>query len=241
MWCPRCGSVRVVKSGHARGKQRWLCRKCGYQFTRAPEAGVPEPTKQAAVTLYGHGLSLRRVGKLLGTTAQSVLRWVCRYVDRHCSKPTPQPVSIIEIDEMWHYLGCKAQKLWIWKAYERDGGRLIDWECGNRDEVTFRRLYERLQRWCARLFCTDQFIVYDTVLPVGRHYQGKDQSVALERNNGRQRHWVGSCRRKSIIVSKSTAMVNRRMALFAHLHVNDEAPPEMHILPSVAIRCPALA
>ncbi|WP_429647525.1 transposase-like zinc-binding domain-containing protein [Skermanella aerolata] len=27
-FCPRCGSVRVVKSGHARGKQRWLCRRC---------------------------------------------------------------------------------------------------------------------------------------------------------------------------------------------------------------------
>lgn len=240
MWCPRCDSVRVVKSGHARGKQRWLCRKCGYQFTRAPEAGVPEPTKQAAVTLYGHGLSLRCVGKLLGTTAQSVLRWVCRYVDRHCPKPTPEPVSVIEIDEMWHYLGCKAQKLWIWKAYERDGGRLIDWECGNRDEATFRRLYERLQRWSARLFCTDQFAVYDTVLPVGRHSQGKDQSVALERNNGRQRHWVGSCRRKSIIVSRSKAMVNRRMALFANLHVNDEARPEMHRLPSLAVQQAAI-
>ena len=119
-WCPRCGSVRVVKSGHARGKQRWLCRRCGYQFTRTPDGAsdtpVPESTKRAAVTLYGHGLSLRCVGKLLGTTAQSVLRWVCRYVDRQCPKPIPEPVTIIAIDEMWHYLGCKAQKLWIWKA-----------------------------------------------------------------------------------------------------------------------------
>lgn len=129
---------------------------------------VPEPTKQAAVTLYGHGLSLRGVGKLLGTTGQSVLRWVCQYVDRHCPKPIPEPVNAIEIDEMWHYLGSKAQKLWIWRAYDRDRGRLIDWECGKRDEATFRRLYERLQRWGARLFCTDQFAVYDTVLPIGR-------------------------------------------------------------------------
>jgi len=102
---------------------------------------------------------------------------------------------------------------------------LIDGECGNRDEATFRHLYERLERWGARLFCTDQFAVYETVLPVGQPYQGKDQSVALERNNGRHRHWVGACRRKSIIVSKSKAMVKRRMALFAHLHVNREAPP----------------
>ncbi|MCW2243137.1 IS1 family transposase [Azospirillum canadense] len=156
----------MVKSGHVLGKQRWLCRRCGFQFTRLPDIPVPEPTKQAAVTLSGHGLSLRAVGKLLGTTGQSVLRWVCQSVDRHCSKPTPEPVTVIAIDEMWHDLGGKAQKLWIWKAYDRDSGRLIDWECGKRDEATFRRLYERLQCWGACLFCTDQFAVSDAVLPV---------------------------------------------------------------------------
>ncbi|CAO3439069.1 hypothetical protein [Azospirillum doebereinerae] len=47
-------------------------------------------------------------------------------MDQHCAKPAPEPVGVIEIDEMWHYLGCKARKLWIWKAYDRDRGRLID-------------------------------------------------------------------------------------------------------------------
>jgi len=224
-----------VKSGHVLGKQRWLCRRCGYQFTRTdgPPAGAttPEVTKRAAVTLYGHGLSFRAVGKLLSTTAQSVMRWVIGHVDAHCAKPTPEPVSVIEVDGMWHHLGCKARKLWIWKAYDRDRERLIDGECGHRDEATFRRLLARLQRRRPRLIGTDDYAPYENALPVGRHYQGKDQTVASERNNGQQRHWVGACRRKSIIVSKSEAMVNRRMALFAHLHVNDDAPPEMRVLP----------
>ena len=198
-------------------------------------------TKRAAVTLYGHGLSFRAVGRLLGTTAPSVLRWVIAYVDHHCAKPGPEPVSVVEIDEMWHYLGRKAQNLWIWKAYDRHRGRLIDWECGARDEATFRRLFERIARWRPRLICTDHFAPYEKVLAAGRHYQGKDHTVALEQNNGRQRHWVGACRRKSIIVSKSKAMVERRMALFAHLHVNGDAPPEMHTLPGAVIDREALA
>ncbi len=74
--CPRCGGVWVLESGHVLGKQRWLRRRCSFQFTRLPEAPVPDPTKRAAVTLYRHGLSLRAVGKLLGTTGQSVPRWV---------------------------------------------------------------------------------------------------------------------------------------------------------------------
>ncbi len=93
-----------------------------------------------------------------------------------------------------------------------------------------RRLFARLERWKPRLYCTDDYVVYNNVLPVGRHYVGKDESVRLERNNGRQRHWVASCRRRSILVSRSGAMIDRCMALFAHLHVNRQAKPEMRRL-----------
>jgi insertion element IS1 protein InsB len=223
--------VRVVKSGHARGKQRWVCRRCRYQFTRHDDKEAPEEVKQAAVTLYGYGLSLNAVGRLLGSCAQSVMRWVCGYVDHHCPKPEPEPIPIIEIDEMWHYLHRKTNRVWIWKAYDRANDRLIDWECGNRDEATSRGLFSRLEGWHPRLYCTDDCVVYHNVLPVGRHYVGKDESVRLERNNGGQRHGVASCRRRSIVVSRSGAMIDRRMALLAHLHVNGQAKPEMHRLP----------
>ncbi len=42
--------------------------------------------------------------------------------------------------------GKKARKLWIWKALERGTGRLIDWECGERDQATLDRLLGRLER-----------------------------------------------------------------------------------------------
>jgi len=138
---------------------------------------------------------------------------------------------VVELDEMWHYLHCKKNKVWIWKALNRDTGKLIDWECGGRDEKTFRRLLTRLQRWKVRLFCTDYYIVYDQTLAPGIHYQGKNQSVALERNNAQQRHWTAALRRRSIVVSRSMAMIERRVALFAHLHVNRDARPDMYRLP----------
>ncbi|MPY68226.1 IS1 family transposase [Deinococcus sp. SDU3-2] len=35
--CPQCGAVHIVKNGHAHtGKQRSLCRECGFQFTLHP-------------------------------------------------------------------------------------------------------------------------------------------------------------------------------------------------------------
>src|SRR3954465_1157182 len=81
---------------------------------------------------------------------------------------------------------------------------LIDWECGNRDATTLNRLLERLTTSSAgaqaqrsktlELYCTDDYAPYDTLLPVGRHYIGKDETVAIERVNSRLRHWFARFR-----------------------------------------------
>jgi IS1 family transposase len=114
----------------------------------------------------------------------------------------------------------KIRKLWIWKAFERGTGRLIDWECGDRDQATLERLLGRLQPWGVRLFCTDNWAAYDAALPAGRHYMGKDQMQRSESNNARQRHWFARFRRRTCVVSKSLEMVEATMALFAYYHCN---------------------
>ena len=97
--------------------QEWIC-----------PAEADEQTKRTAVTLYGHGLSFRCVARLLATSAHSVIRWVTDYVETCCFKPAPEGAVVIEVDEMWHYLGAKTNKLWIWTALDRASGRLIDWK-----------------------------------------------------------------------------------------------------------------
>jgi insertion element IS1 protein InsB len=117
---------------------------------------------------------------------------------------------------MWHYLGAEANKLWIWTALDRATGRLIDWECGDRDQMTVERLLARLRRWKVRLFCTDEYVVYELALSVGQHYAGKDQTVALERTHSRLRHWLAQFRRRTCVVSRSKQMIDRSIALMAH-------------------------
>mgnify|MGYP001025256530 FL=1 len=79
---------------------------------------------------------------------------------------------------------------------------------------------ERLSRWKVELFCTDNWGVYSEVIAADKLYQSKSQTVYLEQNNGRQRHWFAHFRRKSIVVSKTLEMVDLTMALFARFHVN---------------------
>ena len=114
----------------------------------------------------------------------------------------------------------QSRKLWIWTAFERGTGRLIDWECGGRDQGTLDRLLKRLERWGVRLFCTDDYAPYDEALPVGRHDIGKDQTQHSESNNSRQRPWFARFRRRTCVVSRSVTMVDATMALFAFYHCN---------------------
>lgn len=82
------------------------------------------------------------------------------------------------------------------------------------------KLIERLSKWNVELFYTDNWGVYQETVAEEKLYQSKSQTVYLEQNNGRQRHWFARFRRKSIVVSKTLEMVNLTMALFARFHVN---------------------
>jgi len=80
----------------------------------------------------------------------------------------------------------------------------------------------RLRRWTIWFFCTDALAAYSKEIPETDLIQGKQGTVALERNNARQRHWFARFKRKSLVVSKSLRMVDLTMALFARFHVNGQ-------------------
>jgi insertion element IS1 protein InsB len=219
--CPQCQSDRLANNGSAAGKPKKRCRQCGYQFTRTTPRGKPLTTKINAVLLYLSGLSMNRIAFLLRVSAQAVLNWIRTFAQQYQEKPEPTGRSIIlELDEMWHYVKQKRQKLWIWKALDQDTGQLLDWECGRRDKATLKKMVDRLASWDVKVYCTDQWSTYASVISQDRLVQSKMMTHDIERNHGRQRHWFGRFKRKSIIVSKSKEMVDLTMALFARFWVN---------------------
>ena len=197
--CPKCQSREVVKNGKVQGKQRYKCKSCSLQFTRLTPRGRPAQEKAMAVTLYTQGLSIRAIARLIEVSPSAVLKWIKTFAKTHYEKPAPGGIG---------------------KAYRRETGELIDWECGGRDKATLSKLMERLSRWKVELFCTDNWGVYPEMIAAGKLYQSKSQTVYLEQNNGRQKHWFARFRRKSIVVSKTLEMVDLTMALFARFHVN---------------------
>ena len=121
---------------------------------------------------------------------------------------------------MWHYLKKKRRKLWIWKALDHHTGQWLDWACGRRDQTTLKTLVDRLAPWDVKRYGTDRWATYASVIPQDNLLQSQATTHDIERNHGRQRHWFGRFKRKSIMVSKSKEMVDLTMALFAKFWVN---------------------
>jgi IS1 family transposase len=104
----------------------------------------------------------------------------------------------------------------------RDTGELIAWECGDRDKATLEKLVQRLEKWSVKVYYTDDWKVYPSVISRDKLVQTKKETQGIERNNCRMRHWFARFKRKSIIVSKSVEMVNVTVALFARFRVNGD-------------------
>lgn len=96
MKCLKCGSKNAEKYGFARGKQRYRCRKCGYQFTRDTERGKKSELKLLAVVFYAVGLSCRKIAKILGVSSTTVNRWIGLYYSEWAQE-NKTPYSLLEI------------------------------------------------------------------------------------------------------------------------------------------------
>ena len=109
--CPKCNSAEVVKSGKVKGKQRFKCKNCNFQFTRLTPRGRPATEKAMAVILYTLGLSMNAIAKIFNVSTPAVLKWIKNFAIANYEKPTPTDAIIIELDEMSHYLSLKKQTM----------------------------------------------------------------------------------------------------------------------------------
>jgi transposase-like protein len=110
MHCPKCGSVNKIKAGFIGEKQRYKCKDCPCKYTRSEPKGFPLRVRLTAILLYTHGLSLNAIAKLVGASTPAVLKWVRQFAKDHCEMPTPGESTIVELDEMWHYIKKNTTK-----------------------------------------------------------------------------------------------------------------------------------
>lgn len=109
--CKKCGSEKFVKNGFVRGLQRYRCRECGCNFTHTKKRGIHPALKAFGIVLYGMcGISMNKIGKLLGVSDVAVLKWVRKEADLVEDNSPHAESKIVMIDEMWHFVNGKKRK-----------------------------------------------------------------------------------------------------------------------------------
>jgi transposase-like protein len=113
MNCKNCSASKVVKNGQVRGKQRYKCKLCGYNFVEGDNRVKYETSiKRAfAVILYSIGKSSYGfIAKLFGVTSPAVMKWLKKEALSIDEPVVDATIKSIEFDEMWHFIQSKKTK-----------------------------------------------------------------------------------------------------------------------------------
>jgi transposase-like protein/IS1 family transposase len=181
MTCHNCNS-RCKKFGkHRNGLQRFRCKQCRKTFTEdhtTPLGGMYTPLDKAAkaIELLVEGCSVSTVERFTGlhhTTILSLLVLVGEKCERLLeSRVNNIPVTDVELDEIWGYVGCKEKRnvtgdptrgdAYCFVAIERNTKLVLTWHLGRRSARDAMAFTEKLEGATAGHFqiTTDGFQPY---------------------------------------------------------------------------------
>jgi transposase-like protein len=82
--CPKCFSKQIIKNGKRTAKQQYLCKECGYQFTKdAAPTGRPghdDTIKIAVLTAIQNGKSFAWCETYLNICKSTAYAWTQQYI-----------------------------------------------------------------------------------------------------------------------------------------------------------------
>lgn len=115
--CPRCGATKKQHKHTANksGSARYICRECGKTYTPEPlKHEYTEEERTAAIKAYYECKSGRAVGRLMEMSRSNAVRWIKERaakmppLDPETAENTEEPVAVIELDEMFHFIKKKS-------------------------------------------------------------------------------------------------------------------------------------
>ena len=181
MTCHNC-NTECRKFGKTRkGQQRFRCCQCSktYSDPRNEQLGgmytTPEKI-EAVITLLVEGCSNRSIQRITGIDQNTIMKILVLAGDR-CerlleSKIQNVPVSDVQCDEMWGFVGCKEKRnyagdpergdAYCFVALERKSKLILTWHLGRRTARDTMAFTEKLNEATAGTFqiTTDSFRPY---------------------------------------------------------------------------------
>ena len=219
--CRKCGSTNIAKNGHTKaGTQKYYCKSCGFSGSLMTKDNERTQRRELVEKLHLERVSQRGIARLLGisrTTIIAMLKKVIQPIAKTIEPLSSRPT--LEFDQLWSYVGKKANKVWIWLAIERETRRIVGIAFGDRSDATCRKLWASLPpdyRKRASIY-TDYLESYANIVPSKRlHQVGKEsgETAHIERFNNTLRQRCANLVRKTLSFSKDDLLHQIRVRLF---------------------------
>ena len=121
-----------------------------------------------------------------------------------------------ELDEMWSYVGKKAQPRWLWHAIDHHSGTVFAYVFGRRKDAVFLQLQALLEPFGIRRFYTDGWGTYMRHLDPAKHTVGKQHMQTIESKHINLRTRIKRLVRRTLCFSKTEWMHDLVIGLFVN-------------------------
>jgi insertion element IS1 protein InsB len=121
-----------------------------------------------------------------------------------------------ELDEMWSYVGKKAQPRWLWHAIDHHSGTVLAYVFGRRKDAVFLQLQALLEPFGIRRFYTDGWGTYMRHLDPAKHTVGKQHMQTIESKHINLRTRIKRLVRRTLCFSKTEWMHDLVIGLFVN-------------------------
>ena len=154
---------------------------------------------------------MRGVQRALGVHRHTLAIWLLELIVRlpafRTSVKPAQSDDVLELDELWSFVGQRRQKRWLWVALCRRTRQIVAFVIGDRSAKTCRKLWKRIPKAYqqCRSF-SDFWHAYQQVINTGKHSSvGKEsgETAHVERWNNTLRQRISRYVRKSLSFSKN--------------------------------------
>lgn len=169
------------------------------------------------MTLNGSGI--RDISRVLNMSINTVLKTIRQYAESIGEPSVPSQVADLQLDEMWSFVGKKANQRWLWYGFDASGKKIVGYVLGRRTDESCQPLIEKLSDCQVWRYCTDAWESYEKLLPTTHHWIGKALTQNIERQNLNFRTHLKRLQRKTICFSKSEVMHDTVLKLYIH-HCN---------------------
>jgi insertion element IS1 protein InsB len=217
--CPQDGSRWFKRNGHIHtGKQKHRRKRCGRAFVLNLENQViTEEQRTLIERLLLERISLRGICRAVGVGLQWLLQFmVARFQAApehlYVEPPDGTPAVILqrleaEVDELWSFVGKKANRQWVWVALDATTRQVIAFHVGDRSGQSAQALWEKIPAVYQEdaVFYTDHYAVYSGVIPAAQHRpitKLARKTNHVERFNCTLRQWVSRLVRATLSFSK---------------------------------------